>query len=346
VCRLSQTVTSAHMSDPPLLFTLSESRDLGEAISRESGVSLAPLEERAFEQGEFKLRPLVSVRDRTAWVAQSLCGSNEAPTAQRLVRLLFLLCALRDGGACRTVALVPYLAYARKDRRTQTRDPIHTRYVAQLFEACGLDRIVALDVHNPAAFDNAFRIGFDHLSALPMFADHFARRLQSVALAIASPDVGGIKRAQIFRELLQQRVGKPIGQAFVEKRRAGGEVSGGLVVGDIADSTVLVLDDLCSTGGTLRRAAASLRAAGAAAVYAVVTHAPLDAGTAAVLDDPAIDGMVVTDSVGASSHPLLCSPPAKLTVVPVAPLLGQALSRSMRGLALAELLEHWPPRGS
>jgi ribose-phosphate pyrophosphokinase len=335
------------MSDPsPLLFTLSESRDLGEAISRESGISLAPLEERAFEQGEFKLRPMVSIRERTACVVQSLCGSNEAPTAQRFVRLLFLLCALRDAGARQTIALVPYLAYARKDRRTQTSDPIHTRYVAQLLEACGVNRIVALDVHNPAACDNAFRVGFDHLSALPMFAEHFAQRMPSAAVAIASPDVGGIKRAQIFRELLQQRLGRPVAQAFVEKRRVGGEVSGGLVVGDIAGSTVLVLDDLCSTGGTLRRAAASLRAAGATAVYAVVTHAPLDSGTAAVLGDPAVDGMVVTDSVGANSHPLLRSPPPKLTVLPIAPLLGQALSRPLRGLPLAELLEHWPPRVS
>lgn len=328
----------------PLLFCLSESRDLGEAISRESGIALAALEERSFEQGEFKLRPLVSVRERTAWVVQSLCGSDQAPTAQRFIRLLFLLCALRDAGARRTVALVPYLAYARKDRRTQSRDPIHTRYVAQLFEACGLDRIVALDVHNPAALDNAFRIGVDHLSALPMFAAHFAHRLQSEAVAVASPDVGGIKRAQIFRELLQQRIGRPIGQAFIEKRRAGGEVSGGLVVGNVAGSIVLVLDDLCSTGGTLRRAAAGLRAAGAQAVYAVVTHAPLDAGTSMVLDDPAVDAMVVTDSVGASSHPVLRSPPSKLTVLPVSPLLGQALSRPLSGLPLAELLEHWPPR--
>jgi ribose-phosphate pyrophosphokinase len=328
----------------PLLFTPSESRDLGAAISHESGIALAPMEERTFEQGEFKLRPLVSVRERTAWVVQSLCGSDEAPTAQRFIRLLFLLCTLRDGGAGRTVALVPYLAYARKERRTQSRDPIHTRYMAQLLEACGVDRIVALDVHNPAAFDNAFRIGFDHLSALPMFAEHFARCLPSQALSVASPDVGGIKRAQIFRELLQQRIGRPVGQAFVEKRRTGGEVSGGLVVGDIAGSTVLVLDDLCSTGGTLRRAAGSLRAAGAQAVYAVVTHAPLDTGIEAVLGDPAVDGMVVTDSVGASSHPVLRSAPAKLTVLPIAPLLAQALTRPLRGLPLAELLEHWPPR--
>lgn len=330
---------------PPLLFSLSESSELGAAISRESGIALAPLEERAFEQGEFKLRPLVSVRERRAWVVQSLCASDAVPTAQRLIRLLFLLCTLRDGGARHIGALIPYLAYARKDRRTQPRDPVYTRYVAQLFEVCGVERLMALDVHNPAALDNAFRIGVDHLSALPMFAQHFAERLGGARVAVASPDVGGIKRAQIFRELLQRRIGKPIGQAFVEKRRVHGEVSGGLVVGDVEGSSVLILDDLCSSGGTLRRAAASLRSAGAAAVYAIVTHAPLDGGTAAVLADPVIDGLVITDSVGAASHPILTSPPPKLTVLPVAPLLGQALSRPLRGAPLAELLEHWPPEG-
>jgi ribose-phosphate pyrophosphokinase len=330
-------------STPPLLFVLSESRGLGLQISHESAIPLAPLEERSFEDGEFKLRPLESVRDRTVFVVQSLASSPQAPIAQRLVRLLFLLCGLRDCGARRTIAVIPYLAYARKDRRTQPRDPITTRYVAQLLEATGVQRLIALDVHNAAALDNAFRIGVDHLSALPMFAAHFAQHMRGADFVVASPDIGGVKRVQIFRELLQKLLGRPIDLTFVEKRRSGGTVSGGGVVGQVERRAVIVLDDLCASGGTLVRAATSLREAGASAVHVAVTHAPLAAGLAALLAAPAIADVAITDSVGLELHHGPPSMAGKLSVLPVAPLLGQALARISHSAPLADLLEHWPP---
>jgi ribose-phosphate pyrophosphokinase len=101
-------------------------------------------------------------------------GSPNTSIADSFVRLLFLLNGLRDAGASQRIALIPYLTYARDDRRTELRDPVNTRYVAQLLEASGADRVVALDVHNPAALDNAFRIPVDHLTAIPMMVDQFA----------------------------------------------------------------------------------------------------------------------------------------------------------------------------
>ena len=216
---------------PPCFFSLSESLVLGQQIARAAGLTVTPLEERNFEGGEFKLRPLESVRGRVVFVCQSLAGTDDAPVAARLLRLFFLLSGLRDAGAREVIAVLPYLTFARKDRRTQLRDPVNTRYVAQLLEAAGAQRVMALDVHNPAAFDNAFRIPTDHLSALPMFADHFARHLPDSPLAVVSPDVGGIKRAQLFRELLEARLGREVELAFIEKRRAAGVVSGGTLVG-------------------------------------------------------------------------------------------------------------------
>lgn len=333
-------------SPAPLLFALGESAALAAEIGRYSGVELAPLEERTFEEGEFKLRPLVSVRGRTALVVESLAGSAEVPVAQRLIRLLFLLCGLRDAGASKTIALVPYLSYARKDRRTQPRDPVNTRYVAQLLEATGLEHLVTLDVHNPAALDNAFRIHVDHLSALPMFARHFAERFPDAAVAVASPDVGGIKRVQVFRELLQHELQREIELVFVEKRRSGGVVSGGTVVGDAAERTVVVLDDLCASGGTLIRAATALRAAGALAVHAAFTHAPLARGLAAVAAADAIAEVVLTDSVGFALHAEHASGSKRLTVLRVAPLLGEAVTRMLTGAPLTPLLQRWPPAPS
>lgn len=325
----------------PCLLALSESRSLAAAIAHDAGVALAALEERRFEDGEFKLRPLQSVRGRSAYVLQALAATPDVPLCERLVRFLFLINGLRDAGASQRIALVPYLAFARKERRTQLRDPVNTRYVAELFEASGVDRLVALDVHNPAALDNSFRIPVDHLSALPMFVDHLAARLAPTGLAIASPDIGGIKRAQIFRELLEARLGREVELAFIEKRRAKGVVSGGTLVGNVADCEVIVLDDLCATGGTLIRAAGVCRQAGAAAVHVAVTHWPLAVGLDNLMRSDDITSIVTTDSV---CLPLAVAPAqaGKLTMLSIAPLFGQAVGRMEAGKPLAPLFSRWP----
>jgi len=328
----------------PCILALSECRELGAAVAASAGVELGRVEERRFEGGEFKLRPLQSVRGRTVFLVQALAGSDEMPTSERFVRLLFLLNGLRDAGARERIALVPYLAFARKDRRTQLRDPVNTRYVAQLLEASGADRVMALDVHNPAALDNSFRIPVDHLSALPMMADHFARAVSGTELTVLSPDVGGIKRAQIFRELLQRRAGREVELAFIEKRRAQDVVSGGALVGQTSGREVIVIDDLCATGGTLLRAAAACRRSGVRAVHVAVTHAPLPSGVAALTEAASITSVVLTDSVGLQSPrmPAASGAAARIVTLPVAPLFGQAVRRMLAGKPLAPLLERWP----
>jgi ribose-phosphate pyrophosphokinase len=329
----------------PVLFALSEAHRPGLEIAQTAGLELAPLEERPFEEGEFKLRPLISVRDRDVFIVQTLAGTAEVPVAQRFVRLLFLCFGLHDAGARRLTAVLPYLSYARKDRRTQPRDPVTTRYVAQLLESACLDRLVCLDVHNPAALDNAFRIRVDHLSAMTLFVQHFARRCGNAAVAVASPDVGGIKRVQIFREFLQKELARDIPVLFVEKRRSGGVVSGGTVVGDASGRTVIVLDDLCASGGTLIRAATALREAGAAQVHVAFTHAPLPHGLAALRGAQAISEVVLTDSVGTVLDGAAVGS-SNITVLPIAPLLGNAIARMCAGAPLTPLLQHWPPSDS
>jgi ribose-phosphate pyrophosphokinase len=325
------------------LVSLSESRALALAVADEAHLPLLPVEERRFDGGEFKLRPLESVRGRTVFVLQSLAGRRDTSACDRLLRLLFLVQGLRDAGA-RPVAVVPYLAFARKDRRTQLRDPVSSRYVAELLEAAGVRRVIGLDVHNVAAFDNAFRVPTDHLSALPMMVDHFARTLPDGArITVLSPDVGGIKRAQILRERLASRIGRDVELAFVEKRRAQEVVSGGRLIGEVGGREVIVLDDLCATGGTLLRAARTCLSAGAASVQAAVTHLPLAAGHDAVLAADEISRTVATDSV--------CDPyisaraaaePGKLTLLSIATLIGEVLRSMVDGRPIAPLLESWP----
>lgn len=321
------------------VFALNATRAFGEAVARELGVGLTPHEERDFEDGEHKTRPLDNVRGRDVFVVQSLHGDESGSANDKLCKLLFFLGCLKDAAAARVTAVIPYLAYARKDRKTQTRDPVTSRYVALLLEAVGTDRVVVLDVHNVAAFQNAFRCGTDHLEARPLFVRHFASLLGSDEVAVVSPDTGGAKRAEALRTSLTRALGRSPTSAFVEKYRARGVVSGDMLVGDVAGRVALIVDDLISTGGTILRAARACRAAGARAVHAAATHG-LFVGQAreALFADPALGQVVVTNSVPPFrlGHDRF---PDQLVVLDVAPLFAEAIRRIHTGGSIVELLE-------
>jgi ribose-phosphate pyrophosphokinase len=317
------------------LFALKASAELGNAIADAFGQPLAAHEEREFEDGEHKTRPLDSVRDRDVYVIQSLHGGPADSGNDKLVRLLFFIGALKDAGAARVTAVAPYLCYARKDRRTKPNDPVATRYVASLFEAVGTDAVVTLEAHNPAAFENAFRRPTVALTATPLFVA-YAKALDGENLCVVSPDTGGVKRAELFRETLEAEIGKPVGKGFAEKHRSGGVVSGDMFVGDASGATVLIIDDLISTGGTLLRAAQAARKAGAKKVLALVTHGLFMPGATQVIADPAIDRFAVTDSV--PPFRLDASARGKIDMLPVAPLLAETIRRLHEGRALTDLL--------
>jgi ribose-phosphate pyrophosphokinase len=279
------------------VFALKGSQDYGERVARHLDLPLARHEEREFEDGEHKIRPLVEVGRQDVFVIHSLYGDVAQSPSDKLCRLLFLIGALKDAGAGRVTAVTPYLCYARKDRRTQPRDPITTKYVARLFEASGADAVLTLDVHNVAAFENAFRVPATNLEAIPVFVAHFARLLRGQQIAVVSPDIGGAKRADAFRRALAAELQQELAAGFVDKRRSGGVVSGDLLVGEVQDRAVILFDDLISTGTTLQRAAKRCREAGAKQVYAAATHGLFMQKAAAVLGDPVFDGVAVTDTV-------------------------------------------------
>jgi len=317
------------------VFALNASRAFGERIAEAPGIALAAHEERDFEDGEHKSRPRESVRGRDVFVVQSLYGDGDESVNDKLVRLLFFIGALKDASAAAVTAVVPYLGYARKDRKTKTRDPIATRYVAQLFEAAGADRVVTMDVHNLAAFQNAFRCRTDHLEAAGLFVGHFQE--MAGEFSVVSPDAGGVKRADRFRTLLARATGKEIAGAFMEKYRSRGVVSGEAFVGDVAGRIAIVIDDLISTGTTMLRAARACRENGAEAVYAVATHGLFTGEAAASIADPAFDGIVVTNTV----PPFRLSAGlvgTRLTVLDAAPLFAEAIRRMHEGGSLVDLM--------
>src|SRR5512134_549497 len=281
-----------------LLFALNASREFGAAIASRLGLELAAHEERAFEDGEHKTRPLVDVRGADAYVVQSLHGGPDETANDKLVRLLFFLATLRDHGAARVTAVVPYLAYARKDRRTKPGDPINSRYVAQLFESIGTDVLMTLETHNVAAFDNAFRLRAIHLDSHPLFLAHAERLARETPICVVSPDPGGVKRVQRWRKALEQQLGGAVGQAFIDKRRSSGVVSGELaVVGQVANMSALLFDDLIASGRTMTRAAGALAAAGARTVHAFAAHGLFVEDAAAAVADPNVTRYIVTNSV-------------------------------------------------
>ena len=324
--------------DRPLIFALNASRGFGEAVAAALGTRLGAHEEREFEDGEHKSRALVNVRNRDIFVIQSLYADAQQSVNDKIVRLLFFLGALKDASAARVIAVVPYLAYTRKDAKTQTRDPVTTRYVAQLFESVGTDRIVTMDVHNVSAFQNAFRIRADHLEATKLFVAHFAALIGKKShTTVVSPDIGGMKRAERFRQALARALDREPAVAFLEKARAKGVMRTGRLVGDVS-GTAVIIDDLISTGGTLRNAAAACRESGATKVYAAATHGVFVGNADRLLSGTELDQIVVTDTV----PPWRLDPELvrrRLTILSAAPLFAESIRRLHDGGSLVELLE-------
>ena len=326
-----------------LIFAPQASAAFGARVAAVAGTTLAPMEEREFEGGEHKTRPLVSVRGANVYVVQSLSGDEEGSANDRLCRLLFFIAGLKDCGAARVTACVPFLAYGRKDRRTKERDPVTLRYVAQLVEAVGTDHLLALDAHNLAAFENAFRCPVDQLEAAPLMADHLAARLGTAPVTIVSPDIGGAKRAQRLQELLAARLGREVGFALIDKRRSSGVVSGGdLVVGPVEGRHAVLVDDLIAAGTTLLRAVQACRRAGAVAVDAFATHGVLLPEARQLLGPDGPERLVVTDSILPTR--LVDPTGGRLVVLEASALFGEAIRRIEAGESVVALREMQPRR--
>lgn len=307
------------------LFGIQASLDGAQRLARELGLEVASHEEREFEDGEFKIRPLESVAGERVVVYQSLSGQAGMSVNDKLMRALVFVGALKDAGAAEVVFVAPYLAFARKDRRTKSRDPVTTRYIAQMCEAVGVDEIVTMDVHNRAAFDNAFRCRKQTIEAAPIFAEHFRALAASAGRAVVlSPDAGGVKRAREFARELTESSERAVDLAFVEKHRSEGRVSGGLFAGEVGDAVVIIFDDMICGGTTMLRAARLCLERGAKSVHVAATHGVFAAQAADALGDPALASIVVTDSV-CDVRERGQALAGRLTVLESAGLLGGAL---------------------
>lgn len=324
----------------PVLFALANARALAESVAARLGTEVAPHEERDFEDGEHKIRPTASVRNRDVYVFADLTSSPGQSVNDKLCKLLFFVGALKQSAARLVTVVAPYLCYARKERQTKPRDPVATRYLAQMFEAVGVDCVIAVTAHSLAAFQNAFRCRTEHLDTDALFARALAGRLKGRQAAVVAPDPGGEKRAELFRAMLEAVLGMPVAKAFVDKARSMGKVTGELFAGDVEGRTAIILDDMISTGGTMMRAAAACRRHGASEVIAVATHGLFVGGAEELMRDAAIDEIWVTDCVALSDALEIEAHRGRLRVVRMGDVLAGAIRRCHRGGSINELLEH------
>ncbi|MFM1867398.1 MAG: Ribose-phosphate pyrophosphokinae [Planctomycetota bacterium] len=282
-----------------------------------------------FPDGETMVKVDEDVRGRDVYVVLSTCE----PVNDNLMELLVFIDCLRRASAKRITAVIPYFGYARQDRKDEGRVPITAKLVANLIVAAGVDRVLCMDLH-AAQIQGFFDIPVDHVSAAPVLADHFLSIRETLGdVVVVSPDVGNVKVANMFANILQCDL------AIIDKRRqSGSKVVVKNLIGDVEGRTVLMFDDMISTAGTVCEAAKLVVERGAKDVIAACTH-PVLVGLAMqrLLESP-ISKVVVADTIpcGARTKAL----ESKLEVLSVAKLLGEAIHRIHHDQSISALFRH------
>ncbi len=295
--------------------------ELARVTARALGVEPAPCRAERFPDGELHVEVQAHVRGADVYVVQP----TSPPADLRLTELLFLADACRLSGAARITAVVPYLGYARQDRRTRPGEPLGARLVASLIGTAGVARVVAVDLH-AAAVEASFPVPVEHLSAVPLLAEAIGRAAGKDAVVV-SPDLGAVRLAERYARHLD------LPMAIVHKTRVGAAaVTTRGLTGDVRGRRPIIVDDMISTGGTIEAAAHALLEAGAQAeIVVAATHAVLPRQAVDRLAPLPIRRLVATDSVEAPADPAV-----PIERVSLAPLLADAIQR----LHLEEPVRH------
>ena len=264
-----------------------------------------------------------NIRQRDVFIIQPTC----APVNDNLMELLIMIDACKRASAGRITAVVPYYGYGRTDKKDQPRVPITARLVADLLTAAGADRLLTVDLH-AGQIQGFFNIPVDELTALPIMTEYFAaKRIDD--LVVVAVDIGISKKARDVAEAL----GAPL--AIIEKRRTGNseQTETMNVIGDVEGKVALTFDDEIDTGGTIVNAAKALKERGVTQVFACVTHPVLSRNAPEVMANSPFTEVVVADTIPMSAE----KRNGKITVLSVAPLLGEAIYRIHKGLSIGEM---------
>ena len=291
-------------------------------IAEHIGISLGKAEIKRFSDGEVSIYIGESVRGANVFIVQPICY----PANENLMELLIMMDAMKRASAKSINAVLPYYGYARQDRKTRARDPITAKLVADLLTTAGADRVITMDLH-AGQIQGFFDIPVDHLKSLPILSNYFLGK-NLIDAVVVSPDMGGVTRA---RELAE-RLKLPI--AIIDKRRPEPNVAEVMhVIGNVEGKTVIMIDDIIDTAGTISLGAQALLEHGAKDVYACCTHPVLSGEAIKRLEESPIKEIVVTNTIPQKLEG------TKIKVLSVAPLIGDAIIRIHEELSVSKLFD-------
>jgi len=286
---------------------------LAEQIASYLEVPLGRAKISTFSDGEVFAEVKENVRGVDCYVVQPTCK----PVNDHLMQLLVMIDTLKRASAGSITAVMPYYGYARQDRKVAPRTPITAKLVADLLQAAGASRVVAMDLH-AGQIQGFFNVPFDHLYAMPVFLNYLQPKLQPGSVCV-SPDAGGVERARAYAK----RLGSEL--AIIDKRRAAANVSEVMnIVGAVEGRDCVIIDDMVDTAGTLTNAAKALMERGAKRVFAAATHPVLSGPAIDRIRDSVIEEVVVTDTIPLREEALKAG---KFKVLSVSRLLGEAIKR-------------------
>ena len=296
------------------LFSGRANQPLARKVSDYLGLPLGKATIAAFPDGELLVKLDEDVRGRDVFIIQPTCG----PVNESLMELLIFVDCARRASAERITAVIPYFGYARQDRKDEGRVPITAKLAANLIAMAGADRVLTIDLH-AAQIQGFFDIPVDNLYAEPVLSRYFTG-LDLEDLVLVSPDIGNTKRARAYAD----RLGGDL--AVINKRRVSGRsVEIGEIIGRVEGRTVLMMDDMITTAGTVSGAAELCKAKGAISIYVGATHAVLCGPAAERLQQAPIEQVVVTDTIPIAQEDIDAM--GKLTVLSVSELIGEAIHR-------------------
>jgi ribose-phosphate pyrophosphokinase len=305
------------------IFSGTSNPPLARAIAKSIGLDLGKCTVSSFPDGETFVKIEENVRGEDVFLVQSTCP----PTNHNLMEMFIMMDALRRASASRITAVLPFYGYARQDRKDQPRVPITAKLVANLLVAAGASRVLTMDLH-AQQIQGFFDIPVDHLYAAPVMYEYLKRK-KIPNLVVVSPDVGGLKMAHAYSQVLEA------GLAIVAKRRkSAAEVESMAIIGEVRGKNVLMVDDLTETAGTLTTAATLLHKKGADKLFACVSHALLNDVGIQRLRKSDIDELITTDTV---LRPAIEG--VKITTLSVAGLLGEAIKRIHSNSSVTSLFE-------
>ncbi len=306
------------------LFTGNANPCLAEEIAGYLGLPIGNAKVTRFSDGEINCAIDESVRGVDVFVMQPTC----TPVNENLMELLVMIDAFRRASAARINAVIPYYGYARQDRKSRARDPITAKLVSNLIYQAGAQRVVAVDLH-AHQIQGFFDIPVDHLPGVPTIAEYFKTKKLDNAVVL-SPDVGGVTRA---RDLAAKLVA-PL--AIVDKRRPAPNVSEVMnVIGDVKDKSVVIIDDIIDTAGTLCAAAEVMMDKGALAVYGCCTHPVFSGPAIERLAKAPFKEIIITNTIPLPESKKL----PNMKTLSVAPLIGEAILRIHEDLSVSKLFE-------